>query len=417
MILVCGRDRSHKGYRRGKTLVESFKAGVAMPIELANMIEKKLGGTRMESTALTSMKPEQMLARIDQARFPQDLTLADKKTLAKVAIDYGLDPLMGELMIYQGRPYVTIDGRRRKAQETDLFDGIQTRPATKEERTAWGIPDGDHFFHADVFKKECSHSFEGWGRVTKEQIERAEKGARSHGKDPWYLPLVQDPQGMAEKRAEAKGLRKAFSIPLPSAEDIGSENGAIEGQYRVVDVKTGEIREEAEPFPQVEGTPSEDATLPWLKVCPEHNVQWQRDKFQNLSHKQGDYYCKAKGVFRQYFDQQCESRGWGKEDSLHINNWLKDPKHFGTTWSQLSEEAMLEAIEQMRQEADHLKPVEFACPKCATWLSKANPLDERDIKCGGCGTIIHFQGATPWIDQQAEVQEKAQESAQMPLDG
>ena len=201
----------------------------------------------MESTKLTMMTETKMLQRIEQARFPVQLTPQDKKILALVAISYGLDPLMGEVSIYQGRPYVSIDGRRRKAQETDKFDGISTRPATKTEREAWGIVEGDYFFHADVFKAGCSHPFEGWGKVTGEQIRRAEEGATRHQKDPWFLPLVQDPQGMAEKRAEAKALRKAFHIPLPSLEEMGTSEETITITDVTVDKGTGEVKEEPAP--------------------------------------------------------------------------------------------------------------------------------------------------------------------------
>jgi hypothetical protein len=140
--------------------------------------------------------------------------------LAKIAVSYGLDPLMGELTAYQGRPYISIDGRYRKAMETGDFDGISTRPAIKEERVAWEIPDGDYFFRSEVFRKGISHPFVGWGRV---RVAEMRPGSKNPGDTTsTYKPTQNNPQRMAEKRAEAQALRKGFQIDLPSAEDIGS---------------------------------------------------------------------------------------------------------------------------------------------------------------------------------------------------
>lgn len=244
--IACVRDKGHTAIAKRKSLSQFYKEGYALPVHMARNIEKRLGGKRMESTALTTMSEIKMMERIDKARFPQQMTPQDKKVLALVAISYGFDPLMGEVMLYQGRPYVSIDGRLRKAQETNELDGVQTRPATKLERDAWGIPEGDLFFHADIYRKKCVHNFEGWGRVTKIEIERAIKQAENNNKDPWFLPLIKDPQGIAEKRALAKGLRRAFHIPLPSVEDIGSsedEAPTITVSEIPVNRQTGEVLE------------------------------------------------------------------------------------------------------------------------------------------------------------------------------
>ena len=125
---------------------------------------------------------------------------------------------MGEVTIYQGRPWVSIDGRYRKAQETGDLDGVETRPANKQEREDWGIPEGDYFFRAEVYRKGASHPFVGWGRVRGSETKPGSK----NDPDSTFKPIQSNPQRMAEKRAEAMGLRKGFHIPLPSIEDIGT---------------------------------------------------------------------------------------------------------------------------------------------------------------------------------------------------
>ena len=177
----------------------------------------KGGPLPMETTALQKLDQQQMIQRVNQARFPKDLTVADRQLIAKVAIEYGLDPLFGELMIYQGRPYVTIDARRRKAQETGELDGISARPATNGEKKARRVPDEDYLFVAEVWKKGGAHPYEGVGRVKESET----KG------DP-HLPIVKDPAAQAEKRAEAQALRRAFHLPLPSFEEV------VEGDFTEV---------------------------------------------------------------------------------------------------------------------------------------------------------------------------------------
>ncbi len=175
------------------------------------------GETYMDSVALQKLDQEKMLERVKQARFPQDLSTQEINLIALVSREYGLDPLFGELMVYQGKPYITIDARRRKAQETGLLDGINSRPATKEERKARQIPEEDYLYIAEVWVKGAAHPFEGIGRVRAAEIKGSE-----------WLPIVKDPGDMAEKRAESEGLRRAFHIPLPSFEEI------ITGEFKEI---------------------------------------------------------------------------------------------------------------------------------------------------------------------------------------
>jgi len=194
---------------------------------------------KMDSKALTTMTENQMLTRISSAKFPQELTTPDRKALAIAAINYGFDPLMGEISIYQGRPFVSIDGRYRKAQETGKLNGVRTRPATKQERAEWEIPDGDYFFKAEVYVKGSSMPFEGWGRIRAVEINATGK----------FKPVDANPQRMAEKRAEAQALRKAFHINLPSMETMGTteeeESPVIIDGKNVIE-STGEIKDSQE---------------------------------------------------------------------------------------------------------------------------------------------------------------------------
>jgi len=238
--LICSRFEEHNGIRRFGRDPE------------IDEIRNKLKGAPlpMETTALQKMNQTQMLARVNQARFPKDLTVADRGIMATVAIEYGLDPLFGELMIYQGRPYVTIDARRRKAQETERLDGINSRPATKEEKEARRVPDEDYLFLAQVWVKGAGHPFEGWGRVSQKEIGAMVAAAKSHNMKEDALPIVKDPAAQAEKRAEALGLRRAFHIPLPSFEEI------VEGAFEELTHEKEAPKDKPEPLkPPPDTTP------------------------------------------------------------------------------------------------------------------------------------------------------------------
>jgi hypothetical protein len=183
--------------------------------------EKRIGEYRMDSTALTKMTPGMMEARVAIGKFSSDLAPIERKHLAMLAINYGFDPAMGEMTIYQGRPYISIDGRYRKAQETGKLAGVNTVPATPEEYKAWKIPEEDYFFKAVVKKRENGNvdEYTGWGRV---------RASETHGKG--FRPVESNPQRMAEKRAESQALRKAFHIDLPGIsdfEDIGVDDPNI----------------------------------------------------------------------------------------------------------------------------------------------------------------------------------------------
>ena len=267
-ILRCSEDINHTGITRHD-------------VKFENKLRRYHS---MESTELMRMGESQMLKRVEMAKFPQELTVADKKLLAQVAITYGFDPLMGEISIYQGRPFVSIDGRYRKAQESGLLDGVETRPATEQERKDWGIPDGDYFFRAEVYVKGASHPFIGWGRVHSSETRPGSK--KPGDTTSTFKPIQSNPQRMAEKRAEAQALRKAFHIPLPSIEDIGSPDYDIDSTAVAVNTTTGEIAEPKEPKPQKEKQvkaeepvqETEEVTATESKI----DLQWLKESLEQL---------------------------------------------------------------------------------------------------------------------------------------
>jgi len=209
--LVCSENESHEGLRKKRP--ENLK-----------QTRREIS---MDSVALTKLGEPGMMQRIEMARFPQALKPEEKAMLATVALSYGLDPIMNELTIYQGRPYPTVNAWYRKSQETGLFDGMDSRPANEQERKERNAVEGDLLYRCEVWRRGASHPFVGWGRVRAEE----RKGSP-------HLPIVKESDRMAEKRAEMMAMRKAFSIPMPSI----TWEEAVEADI-TVDKGTGEIIE------------------------------------------------------------------------------------------------------------------------------------------------------------------------------
>jgi len=115
--------------------------------------------------------------------------------LATLGQHIGVHAELGEIILYQGKPYITIDGRLRIAHETGLMDGIDVRPATQMEFTNYGCESGDYLWHALVFKKGSRRPYTGWGHVKASDRNPVSK---TH------------PRELAKKRAKYDALRTAF---------------------------------------------------------------------------------------------------------------------------------------------------------------------------------------------------------------
>ena len=166
----------------------------------------------------------QALARVDEAEngglWATKLNVAQKRLLAQATLAYGLDPLMQELTVFQGKPLVTIRGRRRKDAEAGHHPSIKFRFLTKDEKVelteAGAFKDGDLAQYC-VLTTEYGNTVEGFGKVT--LAERAEKSTRSQDHLKRAHPIVDDnPIEMCQKRAEDRARMMAYGpIPLPTS--------------------------------------------------------------------------------------------------------------------------------------------------------------------------------------------------------
>lgn len=132
--------------------------------------------------------------------------------LAGLGAYLGIKPELGDLMIYEGRPYITIGGYRRIAHNTGLLNGIQTEPASERDRDRFPVTAKEHLWKTMVHKKGQVRPYTGWGYVREREL------VTKQGRNGPYEPVtMQYPQEMAKKRSIYDALRLAF----PPLEIIG----------------------------------------------------------------------------------------------------------------------------------------------------------------------------------------------------
>jgi murein DD-endopeptidase MepM/ murein hydrolase activator NlpD len=144
-------------------------------------------------------------------------------TLELVAAQYGLDPLTREVMILQGKVYVTAAGLQKLALSNEDYDGCEIDIVEAD----W---DKDFFLiKARVWKKGCSHPFEDYG-----DADPSTSSLRGHA-------LFRH----AITRARARALRSAFAVPFCSLEELDDEKRwEMENRRRF---KNGSSYRKAEP--------------------------------------------------------------------------------------------------------------------------------------------------------------------------
>lgn len=134
-------------------------------------------------------------------------TAAHRFVCAKVAVQYGLDPLLRELYLLGGVPYVSLAGLRRVASRSGCLDGVETRPATREERDAAQVEDGEHYWIAHVYRTDRGRPTIGHGFSHAKNVGIAKGDARIL-------------RNMAENRALARALRAAFDVSIPTDDEM-----------------------------------------------------------------------------------------------------------------------------------------------------------------------------------------------------
>lgn len=175
------------------------------------------------STALT--ESHQALA---QRRFGTALTTLDQtnREVLYTLLEQGFNPYT-DLIIYENRPYVSIDGWYNAIQRAGRRIGrMPTRPVNQTERLDYGLRDDEVGAVCTVYLAGDSEPFTvGFGKSSAERPYRKNQVETQH------------PYRMAEKRAEAQALRKTLRAVGMSVEvgTVDEGGNVIEGSAHEIE--------------------------------------------------------------------------------------------------------------------------------------------------------------------------------------
>lgn len=352
--LVCVEDATHDTYiaKHKNTKIVIGPGGRKVEIDMTT-------GQPVEGGDIIIVDKETALARVDQASrfgmFPESrnkpVTQEQKNAIAIVALAYGLDPLMGEIMPYQGKPYVTIAGRRRKDAEAGKAGRIRFRPLTQDE-VNWfegvrALNPGDLAMYCIITDVNTGGEVEAFARVLAKERDKGRQGAEN-------LPTVQYDIEMVQKRAERRAREMLWG---PISRPDGLEGLAVmvegdevvEGESRIIE----EGEDVPEPLPggssvgrQTPPPMDEPVDLPNLGRCLEHDIEWHvtlnRWKKIYASHAQDGGWCKFTDVMGRALKAAWTAQT-GTYVKAEVDEWLKQ-KFDGKTWSKMGPLDMVTAV-------------------------------------------------------------------------
>lgn len=180
--------------------------------------------TALEPRATLQIKPTAGNVTALTTRFGQEFTkgLTAMQFLGLCNI-YGLNPWMGHIIPFQGRPYVQEQGWLFLIQREcpGQLSSVESRPATKEEYAQFGVPGEDYFAVAAVMRRYAVGNepvvFQRRAKITKAQATATSNEAAAQAQGRKGRHVVEDPWDMVEKQARVRALRMGFPDVLARA--------------------------------------------------------------------------------------------------------------------------------------------------------------------------------------------------------
>ncbi len=342
--LRCVNNPDHETYiskNRGATKMLAGPNGQKIEVDVLTQKPVNAGAEivliESESSALAVVKRQKSLAMFPDSK---DITEAQMAALAHVAYHYQMDIIMGEIMPYQGKPFITIKGRRRHDKREGHRMGITFRMPRPDELEYWLSVQA--MAQGDVIQIAIGTEPDGTATEAHGRVLMSEQPTTQAGKE--NLPIAIRKIEMAQKRAESRVREMVFGAigkPQglnPAISVLGEEEGVgvIQGTYREIP------NEELEP-----------QTMPDFGECPEHGVAWNvaADKYTGnprATHfiAQGTPYCNVSAIYKIIFSQLWTAKV-GELNEKDVNTWLKE-KFGGKTWSKLAHQECVQAVDLMR---------------------------------------------------------------------
>jgi hypothetical protein len=133
--------------------------------------------------------------------WPGQLSRVQLESLKTLCCDYNFSVASGDLLLLDGRWYVTHSGLIRLSRRSNC-SGIHVQPVLK----FCDVPSGRWVFRATVHKGVAKRGFVGYGDANPSNVSPLVHGAEMR---------------VAETRAVNRALRKAYGIGLCSVEELG----------------------------------------------------------------------------------------------------------------------------------------------------------------------------------------------------
>ena len=255
------RDSNEKRFKRGEPLTmmelmmlsrtlsnrmrrEEARTGAVDPRTQALWEEVEMA-QGSNTTALT-LRPATDITQAEALRFVDLSKLTTdpglREIIADLAVRTGLNPMLGEITIYEGRPYVTVDGCRRALLESNFLKSIgKPRFLSQSERDDQGYLPDEIVVEIPGERVGVAGTFYGVGKASRTKPYRNNPAE------------VQNPQRFAMNRAFRHLFKQGWQDVLsgnhlellPEGMD---EGGAVPAAHAMavpsdVDAVTGEILE------------------------------------------------------------------------------------------------------------------------------------------------------------------------------
>lgn len=165
--------------------------------------------TKKDALTITETSQEVIKKGEENGLWPKDLKGDEKKQLAYISTQYGLDPFFNELIVLGGRAYVTHDGLIRTAHEDHNPPvSIQVEPAgCDKSRRHWE-------YKAMIWKKDTpdDRPYVEYGEASPQDVNKM------------LAKTDKDVKAMARTRAINRAIRLAYRVSITSAEEISGYN-------------------------------------------------------------------------------------------------------------------------------------------------------------------------------------------------
>lgn len=234
--LRCQRCKSDEHLVKEETWAELRRQGVAIPTIIEQQFSKREERMAEERRAQTGVDTRELdlsdpvaIAEALPARFPQDLANNPRmaRILAAMAVRYGLDPFANHLTIYEGQPYVTMQGRIFLAQRDPRYKGMsKPRFLGTDEKVGMGYDVEDIVCEIEVKVDGYVYPIIDYGRVKREEIAGEPIKSATSERVRFRSAVAKDrPTEMAIARARQRVLRAAGYGPgIAGLEEAGTDD-------------------------------------------------------------------------------------------------------------------------------------------------------------------------------------------------